>query len=229
MRIRFSTTLVIVIAVVLALALVGCGTKDKNSSGMSLDNKTTEKAEGTVAEGSGTSGGSSASAGGSAASGQKASDGAGSAQGSSGSTGGSGSTSGKTGTSGGSGSGGSGVSSSASKGLTIKIMWWNDTVNRAPKNAEIVFAGRSYKPAAGKSDQGSIGPCPIGKQLELVVYPDGRGTAAHPGTKLIAKFTVNAQMVANSETDAIHVELKDTGLRVLGNPVNNFVQSFSRP
>lgn len=217
-RNRFSTVLMVALVVVLALSMTACGKKSDKSADLKLgEGKTSASTpQGTSATNSDTSG--------TGASGTKATDPAAqepaSGANSSGNTGGSTASGNTGGTTGGT----SGGTSASAKGLTIKILWWNDTAERAPKNAEVVFGNRIYRPRTGKSDQGSIGPCPVGKPLKLIVYPDGRN-----GAKLEAEFTVDAQMVANSDQDAIHVEVKDTRVRVLGNPVNNFMQSFARP
>jgi hypothetical protein len=125
--------------------------------------------------------------------------------------------------SGGSASGGESGKVSDSKSKIIRILWWNDTMGVAPKNPEVVFDGKSVKPTSGRTATMRIGPCPVGKDLELVVYPDGRS-----GKKLAATFRVSAGMVADSEQDAIHIEVRDDRVRVLGNPVTNFEQSFAR-
>jgi len=217
-RTRLFGVLTVGVIALLAFSLVGCGSKSAQTD-LGL-NAGKPAGQGTSDVGATTS---AASGSANTAANPKATDSSNDAG-----TGGTGtSTSSKSGGStSGSGKGATtgGQTQASATGTRLKILWWNDTVNRAPSNAEIVFAGKSYKPAAGKSDSGSIGPCPMGKQLQLVIYPDGR-----KGAKLIAKFTVDSQMVANSETDAIHVEVRDTGVRVLGNPITNFVQSFSRP
>lgn len=127
----------------------------------------------------------------------------------------------------GNGQGSSGSATGAAQSgstRTLKVLWWNDTASRTPKSPEIVFGGKSFKPRAGKRDSGSIGPIPLDRQVEVVVYPDGRS-----GPKLVAEILVDKGMTSNSDTDAIHVEVRDTGVRVLGNPVVDFTQSFSRP
>ena len=219
-RTRLLCVLAAALIAVSALTLAGCASKNAGTD-LGLEGA---KSAGTASGAGAVTG--VASGGATSVANPKATDSSNDVAAGSGSSGTGTSGSSKTGgtSSGGSGSGGSSGTQSSAAGTRIKILWWNDTVNRAPSNAEIVFAGKSYKPAAGKSDSGSIGPCPLGKPLQLVIYPDGRR-----GAKLIAKFTVDSQMVANSETDAIHVEVRDTGVRVLGNPVSNFVQSFSRP
>ena len=90
-------------------------------------------------------------------------------------------------------------------------------------NPEIVFGDSVYKPASGKSDVGSIGPAAVGRTLTLTVYPDGRA-----GKAIKATFEVTADMLSNSDVDAIHVEVSDAQVRVLGNPIPNFIQAYAR-
>lgn len=113
---------------------------------------------------------------------------------------------------------------SADKGVPLKVMWWNDTVDRLPEGFEVVYAGQSFKPDSGKQrDSGSIGPCPYDTTVTLLVYPDGRG-----GPKFVVPITATKVMQANSERDAIHVQVSDGSVRVLGNAVDNFEQTFNR-
>ena len=108
-------------------------------------------------------------------------------------------------------------------GKTIRILWWNDTVDKPVASPEIVYGGKSYKPASGKSDVGAIGPAKPGDQLTFSVYPNGRS-----GKSVSVAFEVTDEMLSNSDVDAIHVEVSDAQVRVLGNPIPNFVQAFSR-
>lgn len=152
-----------------------------------------------------------------------------------GATGGTGATNGQSGGSGSNGSSGGssngGGSNSSSKptptpvkGMTVKILWWNDTKDKAPSGVEIVYGASSFKPNPGKdAASGSVGPVVYGKEVKLVVYPDGRD-----GKKLIVPFTVEKAMISNSEQDAIHVEISDDRVRVLGNPVSGFERAFDR-
>lgn len=105
----------------------------------------------------------------------------------------------------------------------IRINWWNDTQANPVDDPAIVFAGTTVRPKPGKSSVLSIGPCPVGKKLQLVVYPDGPS-----GQKMVATFLVTSAMVANSDQDAIHVEVRDNRVRVLGSPIPNFDQTFER-
>ncbi len=121
-----------------------------------------------------------------------------------------------------SGSGSAGSNANTATKM-IRINWWNDTRAKPPKNPVVEFAGKMVKPKAGKSDVLRIGPCPVGKDLKLVVMPDGPG-----GKRLVATFRVTRSMIADSEQDAIHVEVRDDSVRVLGNPVLNFEQTLAR-
>ncbi len=130
----------------------------------------------------------------------------------------------------GSGDGGAGGSSgpgSASQSNTaaklIRIKWWNDTQAVPPKNPVIEFGGKRVTLKAGKSDTLAIGPCPVGEDLTFAIYPDGTA-----GKRIVATFRVEARMIADSEQDAIHVEVRDDRVRVLGNPIPNFERTFER-
>ncbi len=124
----------------------------------------------------------------------------------------------------------SGNSSGSDKGATpqsgmkVRIMFWNDTNSKDPKGAEIIVGPTSYKPnTSSKSGTGVIGPCAYGKTLTLVVYPDGRD-----GKKIEVPFKVTTSMEAASERDAVHVSISDDKVRVLGNAIDNFDQTFNR-
>lgn len=217
MRVRSAFKIILVVAVfgVLAVGAVGCKRSEEKASSLKLsaEGRPVPASNGELPETSSTAdpkspttetaaGDTGTSAGGSSASGG-------------------GSTSG-----GGSGSDGSGGSSAPVITRDIKVLWWNDTASNAPKGCEIVFAGNSFKPDyTAKKDSGSIGPCPVGKVLKLEVYPDGRAAGAKP---IVVDFTVTKDMEPNSDVDAIHVEISDTRVKVLGNAVRNFQQSYAR-
>lgn len=111
----------------------------------------------------------------------------------------------------------------AASGMNVRVLWWNDTVDKPVASPEIVFNSASFKPKAGKSDIGSIGPAKPGDQLKFTVYPNGR-----TGKAITVDFEVTADMLSDSDIDAVHVEVSDTQVRVLGNPIPNFVQAFPR-
>lgn len=150
--------------------------------------------------------------------------------GAAGAVGGSGTGSGGSGTSG-SGSGSKGTGSSSTKpgsttpapGMKVKVLWWNDTSAKAPKNWEIVYGSSVIKPSGGSKGSGSVGPAAYGKAGELVIYPDGP-----TGKKIVVPFAVTADMQPDSEADAIHVSVSDSSVRVLGNPVFNVDQTYPR-
>jgi hypothetical protein len=111
------------------------------------------------------------------------------------------------------------------EGIKIKILWWNDTQSKPIKGLEIVYGSSVVKPTAKKSGSGTIGPVPLDKAQTLRIYPTGRSA----GSPLIFRFRVSDVMEPNSETDAIHVEIRDEQIRVLGNPVDGFSQAAARP
>lgn len=124
---------------------------------------------------------------------------------------------GSQGAAGGSGSGSTGgsteVPAQIKRGYVI-IKYWNDTVSKAPAGLEIVAGDAVFKPKARVSSEvGRLGPIPLGKTMDLVVYPDGR-----KGSKVTVSIMVAEDMDAN-DVDAIHVEIRDDKVRILGNPL----------
>lgn len=114
------------------------------------------------------------------------------------------------------GSGGGDVGPTADKGYVV-VKYWNDTQSKQAGDIEIVVGLNVWKPSADqKSDTRKLGPIALDETLEFVVYPDGRD-----GKKIVVPVTVTAGM-SGMDTDAIHVELRDDQVRVLGNPVANF-------
>lgn len=221
-RTRFASLSLLVLVAALALTAAGC-TKDKAPSarlGLGEDGKPSAAATATESASGGASettdspkkpSATSSASGGSQSGGQSGTSSGGSSSG---------------GDSGGSSSGDDGASdpkTPATAGKTIRILWWNDTVDKPVASPEIVFGGKSYRPKAGKSDVGAIGPAKPGDQLTFSVYPDGRS-----GKSVSVRFEVTNEMLSNSDIDAIHVEVSDAQVRVLGNPIPNFVQAFSR-
>ena len=107
--------------------------------------------------------------------------------------------------------------------MMVRILFWNET-SAALANCEIVVGASSYKPnTAGEAARGTIGPLALNKTLSLLVYPNGRS-----GKRLVVPFTLTPDMLPDSEQDAIHVAVSDSSVRVLGNAVSNFDQSFAR-
>lgn len=107
----------------------------------------------------------------------------------------------------------------AVKTMTVKILWWNDTESRQPKGTIISIGDARWKPDVTATQAvGTLTGLAYGKQLSLVVYPDGP-----LGTKVVVPVMFDEKtMKSNSDQDAIHVEIKDTTVKVLGNPVKNF-------
>lgn len=124
----------------------------------------------------------------------------------------------------GSGSAGKPQAQGQAKPIDIRILWWNDTREKSPTGFEIRFGSQSIKPDISKaSGTASIGPCAIGEENTLVIFPDGTG-----GKRFEVPFTANKYMASDADVDGIHVEISDGKVRVLGNSVYNFEQSFSR-
>lgn len=105
------------------------------------------------------------------------------------------------------------------KTMTVKILWWNDTQSRKPVGTIISIGDARWKPdVTALQDSGTLAGLPFGKQLTIVVYPDGP-----LGKKVSVPVMFDEKtMKPNSDQDAIHVEIRDTAVKVLGNPVNNF-------
>lgn len=227
-RTRFASLSLLVLVVALALTAAGCSRDNTPSARLGLDADGKSSASSTPSESAtGVSSqttdspkkpsATSSASGGSQANGQSGT-----------STGGSnsGSTSGGTkpgGTKPGGTDGATDPKTPESAGKTIRILWWNDSVDKPVASPEIVFGGKSYKPASGKSDVGAIGPAEPGDQLTFSVYPNGRGNKS-----VSVRFEVTDEMLSKSDVDAIHVEISDAQVRVLGNPIPNFVQAFPR-
>lgn len=227
MRTRFASLSLLVLVAAFALTAAGCS-RDKAPSarlGLAEDGKpsassaATKSASGGASETTGSPkkpSATSSASGGSKPGGQSGTSAGGSSSG--GSSGGN--------TSGGGSSGDAGATdpkTPETAGKTIRILWWNDTVDKPVASPEIVFGGKSYRPKAGKSDVGSIGPAKPGAELSFSVYPEGRS-----GKSVSVRFEVTDEMLSNSDIDAIHVEVSDAQVRVLGNPIPNFVQAFKR-
>jgi hypothetical protein len=108
--------------------------------------------------------------------------------------------------------------------IRIRVIWWNDTVNKKPTGCEIRLGSSAFSPdISQKKDVGAVGPAVIDKPLGLVIYPDGRS-----GKKVVVPIQLTADMQPDSERDAIHVAVSDTEVRVLGSPVDNFDRTFPR-
>lgn len=136
----------------------------------------------------------------------------------SGSTGGSGSQTNQASSSGGSSGGqnSSGNGKPGAKTVYVVVKYWNDCERQQPDELQLVLGDASWKPKGEESQTGKIGPLAVGKTSTLVVYPDGP-----KGSKLVAKILFRKDMVA-SDRDAVHVEIRDERIRVLGNPVVGF-------
>lgn len=105
----------------------------------------------------------------------------------------------------------------------IIIKYWNDTVSREP-NLVVVAGNASWRPRKGvASEQGKLGPVPIGRTIDLLVYPDGTN-----GTSVVVPVLLTERMSSN-ELDAIHIEVRDSRVRILGNPVEQADIVVARP
>ncbi len=109
--------------------------------------------------------------------------------------------------------------------MDLRVLLWNDTDTKAPDGLEVAIGSIKWTPADPtlKSQAGELGAVAIGKVLDLEVYPDGR-----QGKKITVKIKLTADMRSGSEADAVHVEVRDSQVRVLGTPVENFDVSVER-
>lgn len=111
---------------------------------------------------------------------------------------------------------------SVKKGYVI-IKFWNDTAAEPPMKVVISADGASWKPnLAERSDVGKLGPVTLNKQIALTIYPDG------PSGKAIQVPIKLDTVMDSNDVDAVHVEVRDDGLRVLGNPVVDVEVTASR-
>lgn len=121
-------------------------------------------------------------------------------------------------------SGGTTKPSTSAKTTTLKILWWNDTVSKKPERCEVVYGSAAYRPDVSQdAASGFIKAVPVGKAVNLVIYPDGRA-----GKKIIVPFKLDSYMKAGTNQDAIHVAISDDTVKVLGNPVEGFEAKFDR-
>ncbi|MDP2233033.1 MAG: hypothetical protein Q8K89_05310 [Actinomycetota bacterium] len=103
--------------------------------------------------------------------------------------------------------------------MTLRILLWNDTEGKAPKNLEVAVGAVKWIPAdpTVPNQSGDLAGLAVGKDLQLEVYPDGR-----TGKKLLVTIRLTPEMRSGSDADAVHVEVRDDSVRVLGTPVDNF-------
>lgn len=108
----------------------------------------------------------------------------------------------------------------------LRVFWWNDTKARPAHSFELGWGSNgSWKADGTKSSQVTeIGPFPTGVRFELGVFPSGTS-----GDGWAAPLYISPQMISASDQDALHVEITDDGMKVLGNPVQNFEVDFPRP
>lgn len=208
----------IIAGVIAALVLAGAAfalTRDGDDAGAPGSDLASEPTTGAVAgaEDTLTADGTTKQAGPQGASGDAAGSGSGGSSGS-----------GASGSGGDQGSGGQTPGGGTESGFVARIMWWNDTVERAPRGFKLEIEDDSWSAnAAKKSEATSLGPLPYEKKLILVIYPDGPS-----GKKISVPVRFAEFMEPDSRQDAIHVEVSDARVRVLGNPVDKFDQQFER-
>ena len=108
--------------------------------------------------------------------------------------------------------------------MTVRIMFWNDTNSNSAKGCEVIIDGNAWVPDTDSaSDAGAIDGLAYDNTLDLVVLPNGSG-----GDRFEVPVKFTSVMDPGSERDAIHVEVSDGEVRVIGNAVENFDVRFER-
>lgn len=116
------------------------------------------------------------------------------------------------------------TSSDVAAEADLRVIWWNDTVGSAPSGASISIGDAVWNPDTGTdSARGLLQDIEIGEAVTLVVLPDGPD-----GNRIEVPLLLTQSMDPASDEDAVHVEVSDTSVRVLGNPVDNFDVTFDR-
>jgi len=106
----------------------------------------------------------------------------------------------------------------------LRVIWWNDTVGTVPNGALVSIGDAAWNPDTGAdSARGLLSKVEIGQAVMLVVLPDGPD-----GVRIMVPLLLTPDMNPASDADAVHVEVSDTSVRVLGNPVDNFDVTFDR-
>jgi len=118
-----------------------------------------------------------------------------------------------------------GTSTQPGATMSLMILLWNDTQSKAPGDLEVAVGAVKWVPADSSlaNQSGSLKGLAVGQKLQLEVYPDGRS-----GKKILVPILLTKDMRSGSEADAVHVEVKDGTVRVLGTPVENFDVSVER-
>lgn len=113
----------------------------------------------------------------------------------------------------------------AAKTMTVRILYWNDTESKPAASLIVSIGDAKWSPADkdAKSAVGSLAGLPFNQSLKIVVMPDGVG-----GKRIEVPVKFTTDMIANTAGDAIHVEVKDGTVRVLGTPVDNFDVTLDR-
>jgi len=108
---------------------------------------------------------------------------------------------------------------------TVRVILWNDTQDSRLLGTEVILGQSNWRPkdSTDASQTGSLTLIPVGDLLTLQVYPDGR-----QGNRIDVEVKLTADMIDNSEEDAIHVAISDSKVRVLGTPIVDFDVDFDR-
>ena len=106
----------------------------------------------------------------------------------------------------------------------LRVIWWNDTVDTASTGAHVSMGYAVWDPDTdADSVRGLLKDVEVGQIVMLVVFPDGPD-----GIRIEVPLLLTPDMNPASDEDAVHVEVSDASVRVLGNPVDNFDVTFDR-
>ncbi len=109
--------------------------------------------------------------------------------------------------------------------MRVRVIFWNETQKRPATGFAIKLGNVTWSPDSNEKKQTrTFGPLPIDETLVLGLYPQGTKAA-----RLVAELKLYRDMLPDSEQDAIHVDVRDDKIRVLGTPVENFEREFDRP
>lgn len=111
----------------------------------------------------------------------------------------------------------------ASAQASVKVIFYNDTDKEPVSSVTISVADSSWMPDTGKDTVSGTIRMPLDAKTTLVVLPDGE-----QGRRIEVPVSFSSAMRADSERDAIIIEIDDAQVRVLGNPVTNVDDTFDR-
>lgn len=103
----------------------------------------------------------------------------------------------------------------AGKAFRVRVVFWNDSAQVKPAGAVIALGDIAFHPDADKpTDSVTLRALPRNVIFNLVVEPDGAR-----GKKIVTPVRFTSRMSTGSMRDAINVEVTDSEIRVVGNPL----------